>query len=390
MAVMTKASQPAVEHVLHHLFDGLKLQGDSVLLYERHAAGPRSVSRRSAAALIGLFVRALSVCNVQPEDRLAFCCQPRSEIAVAEWGAIIARNVCVIIPTTFDHEDCINTLAESLCKLAFVDTLAQAERIAERKAHLPEMTHIIYFRGPVSSNPMLQDWTHFIQTGQMQPDRLSACLRVLTERSAALLFYGHKPDGSLKAERIDLRMIRVITENILRETRHGREPQSGDRICSSLSWDNLTGHIAASYLPLVTESCIEYAPFHTDLSVFADKPAILIGAPDDFDTLRANIQERIAGWGSFDKRLFRHALQLSKRRYESGNRLSFTQRIKYAFLNVAILNRAIDLLGGNLQLLISASGTVRYETQLFFYTLGVELVELHDDEMIRTADSFSI
>ena len=80
--------------------------------------------------------------------------------------------------------------------------------------------------------------------------------------------------------------------------------------------------------------------------------------------------------GKVDKFVMDQALSLGKAKYERPHRRRLTERLTERLLHSMIVRSFRTRMGGRLRAAISADSNVSYDTQLFYYSFGVELFEL--------------
>jgi long-chain acyl-CoA synthetase len=117
----------------------------------------------------------------------------------------------------------------------------------------------------------------------------------------------------------------------------------------------------------------------TDLARIADdlqtsRPDYCVNVPALLERMRASIEGRLAARGGIVQKIFRSA-QAAWIQHRTGlqNNGKFSLALARAILFPAIRKR----LGGNLKALISGSGPLAVETQLFFTMLGIPVLQVY-------------
>jgi long-subunit acyl-CoA synthetase (AMP-forming) len=299
-------------------------------------------------------------------------------LLIGEWAVLASKGVAVIVPRSFSPDDLTETLVESKSRLAIVDRLATAYHLAGHTDMLPDLKYIVCFEGTAQAQLPIMSWTDFLDSGRMEPDRSTALLRTISDKDTALLFYYKDQRGARQAMRYTHAL---LLEHIARiESMLGAAAiRNGELVLTATAWEHAVGHIASCYVPAIKQALVQITHAIPDISLFENSPQVVVGDAAFFDGVRQNIVRHVRQSGQVESAMLNKALSLSKSSFESpkgAKNLSPLPRIQRAFLQGTIVSKVQKMLGGRLRLFIGTDDEAHYETQLFFHTFGIELIEL--------------
>jgi acyl-CoA synthetase (AMP-forming)/AMP-acid ligase II len=209
----------------------------------------------------------------------------------------------------------------------------------------------------------------------MQPDRSAAGLRAIVGKDTALLFYFKDAKGRKQATRYTHTL---LLEHIARiETLLGKSAlRAEELVMTTTSWEQPIGHIAACYCPVTKEAMVQITHAVPDVSLFENNAHVAVGDAAFFDGIRESIEKVVRQSGQIESMMLAKAVSLSKPSYESPGGIRPLLRMQKAALQATIVKKVRKMLGANLRLFIGTDNEAHYDTQLFFHTFGIELVEL--------------
>jgi len=363
-------------HFLDAIFAEMRSRAEQPLLCEKQGAIYRGVTRRETVVRIGDFVHALNAAAVGAGDRVVFYAAASAALLISEWAVLANRGIAVIVPRSFSPEDLHEVLLESKSRLVIVDRLATAYHLVNDARTLPDLRHIVCLEGGGSLTSLpIWSWGDFIDCGRMLPDRMAASLRAITGKDTALMFYSKDQTGAKQATRYTHTLLLDHIGRI--ESLLSRSCiRPGELVLTATSWEQPIGHIATCYAPIPREAVIQITHAIPDVSLFENGPQVTVGDSAFFDGIRDNIQQLVRHSGRIETWMLAKAVIHSKQNYESPGGIRPLIRLQKSFLQATIIKKVKKMLGGRLRLLIGTDDEAHYETQLFFHTFGIELVEL--------------
>lgn len=369
------ATEAPITHFLESLFAPMREQAEQPLLYEKKGNLYSAITRREVAGRIADFSRALHAAAMGPGDRMAFYVAAASSLLTNEWAVLACRGIVVIIPRGFSLESLIDTLVESRSRLVMVDELATAYHLANSSASLPDLRHIICLEGSAQTPIPISSLNEFLDLGSMEPDRSIASMRAIAGKDTALMFYYRDTAGKRQATRYTHTLVLEHIAHI--DTLLGTAGIRKDElVLTATAWEHAIGHIASCYAPILKGAVAQITHGGPDLALFENHPGVTVGDGPFFDGLRESIERLVRDSGRVESAMLAKALSLGKIRYEKKGSARPLQRLQQAAVNATVVKKVRQALGDKLRLFIGTDNETRYETQLFFHTFGIDLIEL--------------
>ena len=117
--------------------------GDRVAVQYKHDGAWRDVTVAQVAAISQEIGLGLVDLGIQPGDRVSILCRTRPEWTYCDFGATEAGACVVPIYPTNSPEECEWVLADSGAHAVICEDAAQVAKIAEVRARLPRLEHVI-------------------------------------------------------------------------------------------------------------------------------------------------------------------------------------------------------------------------------------------------------
>jgi long-subunit acyl-CoA synthetase (AMP-forming) len=381
---------------------GVKVFGARPFIYERHEKMFVSTLGKEIASQINTMARALSGIGVKLDSRVAFFGLPPSQAYwITEWATMCIRGMAVIIPSRFTKEQRLNILAESRSNVVVVDSIADANEMAQMVTTLPDLKHIICLGAKSSvSGPKLvrlEDVTkpqitilyyrEFIESGKRQPDVTGQALASMSPSDRALLFFFPDPEkGGHTGIRYTHAQLCDHARIIERLLGKAHALQETDIILTAPSWNLMVSHIASCFLPVLKDASIQIHPGKDDFQVFENRPHVLVADAEYIRALKDHVDQLMKKAGKLEYAMFRKALAYGKRKFEKEDKIGIMRSLSDKFLENTVVRKASKILGGRLRLIIGVDDAASYDTQLFFHTFGVDLVEVPPEAFTHIAD----
>ena len=368
-------TEPAEQNLLQQFYADLASNGDQILHIRKNGNTLSRITRRQAASEVSQFIRALYAHGVPPESRVTFQAPSDYPLWIAEWGVLASHCAPVIVPENFNIAELLSILAESKSVLVIIDRLATAQAIAEAAVNLPDLKQIICFEGNAQSHLPIVSWDSFFESGTQVADRTGATIRSIIGKSTAILFYYKDEKGNLQATRYTHQLLLKNIQKIDELLGNSATIHKGETVLALTTWGQAIGHMVSYYLPVLKLASVQIASKKSGPGILECRPHVLIGRGMDLEILKQDIVDHVKQQGPGARKELNMALAMGRIKYESG-KLNPWQRLGHTLLRQTIFKEVQEFLGGRLRLFISVDDAVRYETQLFFETFGIELVEL--------------
>lgn len=349
------------------------------LVYERQARMYVSFMRREMAGLINASARFLHSLGIGDDARVAFCgLAPSKAYWVLELATMTIHSTAVIVPESFSAVQRVAVIAESRSKVAVVESVQDAQLLLKSISQLPQLTHILCLTGKADGAIAVSSWEECLEQGRMQPDHTAQLLTSLGPTHTALLFYKAVKDG-YKATRYDHGQLLVHAQAM--KGLLGKQQGAGesDIILTSATWNAPAEHIASCFLPLLYGAALQINENRDDFFCLENHPSVLVAPASYSNRLRSHMEQEVKASGWLEWKMLTKLLSYGKRKFEKENRIGLLRRMIDNMLKATVMKKVKKKLGGRLRCIIGADDASSYETQIFFHTFSVELVDIPEE-----------
>ena len=148
-----------------------------------------------------------------------------------------------------------------------------------------------------------------------------------------------------------------------------------DRFFSFLPLSHAFERMAGYYAPIITGSSIYFAQSTKTIvdDIKLAKPTIMSSVPRIFERIYGKVFDNIENSSKFKKKLFFKGLQLAV--LKRKDLLKFWQWGQWKLLDMVVLKKVRQVLGGDLRLAISGGASLDLKVIKFFDNLGVKVIE---------------
>ena len=352
------------------------------LRYRRHGAW-HSLTWEQAGKRVKAIATAILAAGVAPEDRCCILAETRHEWILADLAILCAGTATTTVYPNTPTAECAYILRDSLSRIVFVDTLAQAERIEALKGELPSLQRIVVFDGarPPSGErrPFVVSLEAFEEEGRayaaLHPEAYTEARRGVTPDRLATLMYTSgttdRPKGVMlthdawvyKAEAIDA--LGFMT------------PLDVQYLFLPLS------HVFAKVLemslirlgiPTVVDGSVD------DLmaNLQEARPTWFAAVPRIFEKARDRILAHVEHQPFHRRRLFAWAMRVGRRAtaiQQQGRRPSGVLRAEWALADRLVFRELRARFGGHIRFMISGGAPLAKDVAEFFHALGLLVLE---------------
>ncbi len=148
-----------------------------------------------------------------------------------------------------------------------------------------------------------------------------------------------------------------------------------DRFFSFLPLSHAFERVAGYYAPIFSGASIYFA--RSSKTIVEDiklaQPTILNAVPRIFEKVYDKIFDKVRSGSELKKTLFYQALNLAK--HKKQRKLNLVEKIQLYFLDMMVLKKLRNILGGNLRLAISGGASLNPQIAKFFASLGIQVIE---------------
>ena len=148
-----------------------------------------------------------------------------------------------------------------------------------------------------------------------------------------------------------------------------------DRFFSFLPLSHAFERMAGYYAPIITGSSIYFAQSSKTIveDIKLAQPTIMSSVPRIFEKVYGKVFDNVESSSKFKKKLFFKGLQLAV--LKRKDMLRFWQWAQWKILDIVVLKKIRQVLGGNLRLAISGGASLDLKVIKFFDNLGIKVIE---------------
>ena len=377
-------ASPATINIAQHFLDTVQKRKDQPLAWEKRRNIYQSLSWKEIAARANLLTRSLSAMGLHKHERVVNYLPNSPSCMVLDIACMALGATSVNLSEKFTVDEAFSAIVECQAKFVFITSESLgAKLISEENGQCKNIESIIIpetVRLTSKERIKVESWSTVMEKGKTEHDKLALLIRAAQPKDTIALLYTHGQDNSLLAlKRSHADVLRLC--EVMIKSHEVKPPSSSDMFLVTVPHGHRCGYHAGHLLPIILEAQIAYADaFNTDdMSFQAVAPTIVVGTSDYFRELKKFTIEQIKRSGGVDNFALDQTLKLGKIKYETPGGLSLTQKMMEASLKPVVINRIRNQFGGKLNSIISVDNTMDYETQLFFYSFGIDFIEAGDE-----------
>ncbi|MBC7788396.1 MAG: long-chain fatty acid--CoA ligase [Anaerolineae bacterium] len=339
----------------------------------------RSISHAVLAERVRHIARGLRAIGVNRGEQVAILSENRPEWALADYGCLTAGIADVPIYPTLIPEQIAYILRDSRSVAVFVSTEEQARKVAEIRASVPGVTHVIGFaEGLPGADLSLAQLEKKGADGETAGDiaRYRAEALEVKPDDLATIIYTSGTTGEPKGTMLTHGNFHSNVQAVLSLV----PMQHGDIALSFLplshSFERTVGH----YLMHASGVSVAYAEsVDALLANFGEvRPTIVVSVPRIYEKIYARVLENALSSGAIKKRIFFWARDVGDRWADEklagrtpGGLLAF----KYSIAGKLVFSKLKARVGGRLRLFVSGGAPLAPEINKFFYSAGLTILE---------------
>ncbi|MGB8840713.1 MAG: long-chain fatty acid--CoA ligase [Aliidongia sp.] len=355
-------------------FDWAVRKGDRPFLWRKQDGHWSTLSWAETARQVRLLARGLRSLGVATGDRVAIIAENRPEWVIADLAIMSAGAVTVPAYTTYTAEDYRHVLANSnACALILAPELApRALRAADQLTYLSSIVTLAPLKAQTTAH--VYGWDEILAAGAAAFDEIDAVVSALHPDAIACLVYtsgtGGVPKGVMLSHgnmMSNARGAKLVLEN---------DFGVGDEVfLSFLPLTHSYEHTAGLIYPIMLGAEIYFSAPEVlagDLPIV--RPTLMTAVPRLLETLHRRIVQASERAGGFKLKLFRLALRLGIKRYETG-RLGPLERVADLVVDYLVRRQVRRRFGGRLKAFVSGGAPLNRDVGLFFLALGVNVLQ---------------
>lgn len=333
---------------------------------------------RTAVEELALGLEAL---GVQKGDRVAILSENRPEWAIADLASLAVGAVDVPIYATLTAAQVKYILEDSQAKVAFASNVLQARKLAEVKAQLPQLRHLIrmtdgpdFPEGFVSLDEVRARGRQALASDPQAVRRRAAQVK---PDDLATLIYTSGTTGDPKG-------VMLTHSNIVSNVKAARQVfdvfDGNDVALSFLPLCHVFERMAGYYMMLEVGTAIAYAEsVETVPANMAEvRPTIMCSVPRLYEKMYARVLEKVAGDPPKRQKIFRWAVSVGRRLFRhqvEHTAPSLGLRLKGLLADKLVFGKIRARTGGRLKIFVSGGAPLSREINEFFGSVGLRIME---------------
>jgi len=335
--------------------------------------------RRLSYAELGQRVREIArgliALGVQPGDRVAILSNTRAEWTLADFGTMCAGAIVVPVYQTNSPEECQYVLEHSGATAIFCEDEEQIAKLAEIRATLPALHHVIGFEGEsdgVMSFAQLRE-----RGAELPDDAVDERVAAIAEDDVATIVYTSGTTGPPKGC--------MLTHRNLRCT-----PDMAQQRLTMVPGEDILylflplAHMLARTVQLFTiDAGGELAYWRRDSKQLIEdvaiiRPTHLPSVPRVFEKIYTAANAKAQEAGGVKAKVFAWAVGVGRevrRRQRRGGSAGLILRAQYTLADKLVLKNVRALFGGRIKVAITGAAPIDEEILSFFHAAGVWVLE---------------
>lgn len=353
-------------------------RGEQPFLWEKRNGQYQPMSWRDVAGQVTALAASLQAHGLSRGDRVMLLSQNSPRWAIADLAIMAAGGVSVPTYTTNTAADHVHILHDSGASMAIVSTATLAGPFFQAARKARSMKRVIAMedlgdidRGRVALTP----WSEALSSGAAGAAAIMAAAAGIARDALACLIYTSGTGGAPKGVMLSHR---AIITNCVGATQVLAELGLEDEVfLSFLPLCHAYEHSAGLMFPISIGAQIYFAERTDTLpaNLIEARPTIMTAVPRLFEIMRERILRGVARQNRLSARLFWAAVELGRKRYESGATMSRPQLLADRIVDRLVRAKVRARFGGRLKALVSGGAPLNYDVGIFFTALGLRLLQ---------------
>ena len=311
--------------------------------------------------------------GIKNGDKVLIISENNPNWFIADFAIMAAGAISVPAYTTYTEEDFKYIINDSEAKLAFISNQNLFETFIKAAENKKEIKNIITFEKIKYKKKIKK--IIYVEEIYKKKNNIKKNKTNNKKTDDACIIYtsgtSGKPKGVVLTHKSILSNLRgsidVFKKSILKN----------EKFISFLPLSHSYEHTAGQFFPVAISSEIFYAENLDKLftNIKEVNPTIISAVPRLYETIYKKILNSILKKNILIQKLFKINQKLGKIRYEEPKRYNFIQKFLKFFLSLIFDKKIKKIFGSNLKFLISGGGALSYEVNIFFESLGIQILQ---------------
>ncbi|HCP00554.1 MAG TPA: long-chain fatty acid--CoA ligase [Rhodospirillaceae bacterium] len=360
-------------------FEKAEELGDSPMLWAKRYGSWHPISWAEARDTVSSVSRGLRQLGVARGDRVLLVSENRPEWGLADLAIMSAGAITVPAYITNTVADHIHIVSDSDPRVAIVSNARLAERLLPAIRNTSSINNVVIMEGATGENEGVSiiSWRNLYDSGVKAVDDVAEVVAATQRTDTSCLIYTSGTGGAPKGVMLSHGAILCNCAGAyhLFEA-DGMLELDNETFLSFLPLSHSYEHTAGLHFPITIGAQIYYAENADKLATNMGemRPTIMTAVPRLYESMHQRIMAGIARKGGLSETLFRKAVTLGIKRYESGG-LSLFERLQDVLLEKLVRKKVAKQFGGRLKAFVSGGAPLNYDIGVFFLALGVRLLQ---------------
>ncbi len=336
------------------------------------------ITHQELARRVKLTALGLRELGVRPGDRVAILSSNRPEWAIADFACLAARCADVPVYPTLPARQVAYLLRDAGAVAAFVADARQYEKVAETRAEIPGLRHVILFEGTVDGPGVmtLQALQQLGASAEARYPSYEADARAAGPDDLATLIYTSGTTGDPKGVMLTHGNFTSDVLAALQVLPLGPQDTALSLLPLSHSFERMGGH----YVMVHAGVTIAYAEsFDTIAANLQEvRPTITLAPPRVFEKFYARVLDNALAGGALKRRIFHWAKRAAEQWADhalAGRPIPGGLALRHRLADRLVFSKVRARVGGRIRLFVSGGAPLSAEIGRFFYAAGLPILE---------------
>jgi long-chain acyl-CoA synthetase len=338
------------------------------------------ISSRTLGERVRRLALGLQELGIQPGERVGILSENRPEWAIADYACLTASLTDVPLYPNLPSDQACYILRDSGAAAVFVSDEKQAAKVADARASVPSLRHVITF-APARHEGADFTLAEVEARGAAVDDetrraRYREHALAVKPDDLATLIYTSGTTGEPKG-------VMLTHDNLYSNTMSAavQIPFEGKDVCLSfLPLSHIFERMAGHYLMLHVGCSIAYAESMDTVPVDMQtvRPTIVLSVPRLYEKMYARVLENALSGGALKKRIFFWARAVAEKWADvklAGGTPRGLLALKYRIAQRLVFSKLQARTGGRLRYFVSGGAPLAPDINKFFYAAGLVILE---------------
>jgi long-chain acyl-CoA synthetase len=343
------------------------------ILWQNASSAWQPISSDQIYQRVRAIAEALSECGVQKGDRVAIIAENRWEWAITDFAILAIGAVDVPIYPTLTGEQIAELLQDSGCRIGFVSTRKQFDKLEAVRAQTPLERIVIMDSAdpPAGSIPFAELIAGADERGNFRDPEFEGMARSVEPADLATLIYTSGTTGEPKGVMLTHGNIAENQNTCAREFAFGPE----DACISFLPLSHITAR-ALDYIMYGRGAQIIYCPQFDRLpyAMREVRPTVFVGVPRVYEKIRQEVERR-ASISPINKKLLSIAVKMGATHVDTIYGGKKPASLLWKLANKLVYSKVKEAFGGRVRTLISGGAPLGIDTARWFASVGIAVWE---------------